>query len=152
MTCGGDGRVNASRRLSLSIPPGTKSGQVLRLSGQGEAGRYGGPAGDLLVEVEVAPHPMFTRDGNHIRSDAKVPVATALVGGKIDVATVHGTVTLTIPPGTSSDQTLRIRGQGVPQKKGAGDHLVRVVIVVPPNLSAEAADAVRRHLSEEVAT
>ena len=148
--CGGDGRVQTSRKLSVNIPAGTKNNQVLRLAGQGEAGRNGGPSGDLLIEVEVAPHPVFTRDGNHIRSDVQVPIATALLGGKVDVRTIHGTVTLTIPPGTSSDQTLRIRGQGVPARDKPGDHLVRVVITVPKKLSAEAAEAVRQHLSQEV--
>jgi DnaJ-class molecular chaperone len=75
-------------------------------------------------------------------------VATALLGGKVEIPTLKGTVTLTIPPGTSSDQVLRIRGQGIPAKDGSGDHLVRVVITVPKDLSPEAQEAIRTHLGE----
>lgn len=150
-TCNGDGRVNKPRQLTVNIPAGTATGQVLRLSGQGEAGRFGGGNGDLLVELEVLGHPTFKRDGKNIRSDVKVPVATALLGGKVDVPTVNGTVSLTVPSGTSSDSTLRIRGQGVPLKPAVGDHLVRIVITVPENLSDEAKDAVREFLSDEIA-
>ena len=148
-TCNGDGRINRPRQLSVNIPAGTANGQTLRLSGQGEAGRFGGPNGDLLVEVEVLPHAEFSREGNNIRSDVKVPVAVALLGGKVDVATVHGVVSLSVPAGTSSDTTLRIRGQGVPAKSGAGDHLVRVVITVPKELTPDASNAVREFLTEE---
>lgn len=146
-TCNGDGRVNKTRELTINIPAGTSIGQVLRLTGQGEAGRFGGPPGDLLVEVEVQPHPTFKRDGNNIRSDLKVPVGLALLGGKMDVPTIHGTVSLTIPPGTSSDKTLRIRGQGVRAKSSTGDHFVRVVVTVPEQLTDEATEAIRKHLS-----
>lgn len=148
-TCNGDGRINRPRQLTVNIPPGTSTGQTLRLSGQGEAGRFGGPSGDLLVEVEVLPHAEFRREGNNIRSDVKVPVSTALLGGKVDVRTVRGVVSLSVPAGTSSDSTLRIRGQGVPLKSGPGDHLVRVVITVPKDLSPEKADALRELLTRE---
>jgi DnaJ-class molecular chaperone len=116
------------------------------LAAQGEAGLRGGPKGDLLIELEVQPHPSFQRDGQNIRSDVKVPVATALLGGKVEVPTLHGSVALTIPPGTSSDQVLRIRSQGVPGKNGSGDHLVRAVVTVPKELSPEARQAVEQHL------
>jgi molecular chaperone DnaJ len=119
---------------------------VLRLAGQGEAGRGGGPQGDLLIEVQVQSHPKFKRDKKNIHSDVKVPVTTALLGGKVDIPTIKGSVTLTIPPGTSSDQVLRIRGQGIPAPSGDGDHLARIVIIVPKDLSTEAKDAVEKHL------
>ncbi len=146
-TCGGEGRVEKQRHMSVKIPAGVDNGQVLRLAGQGEAGRGGGPQGDLLIEVQVQPHPRFKRDKKNIRSDVKVPVTTALLGGKVDVPTLKGSVTLSIPPGTSSDQVLRIRGQGIPAPSGHGDHLVRVVITVPKDLSAEAKDAIKKHLT-----
>jgi molecular chaperone DnaJ len=146
-TCRGEGRVEKQTHISVKIPPGIDTGQVLRLAGQGEAGTGGGAKGDLLIEVEVHSHLTFGREGKNIRSSVKVPVATALLGGKVDVPTLRGTVTLTVPPGTSSDQVLRIRGQGIFAKEGAGDHLVRVVITVPKDLSAEAQEAVRMHLS-----
>ncbi len=132
--------------MTVTLPAGIESGKSLRLSGQGTPGRQGGPAGDLFIEIEVAPDANFKRDGKNILSDLKVPVATALLGGKIDVATLHGTVSLTVPAGTSSDQLLRVRGFGIKTKGGDGDHLVRVVITVPAKLDSEAAAAVREHL------
>ena len=144
--CGGDGRIEKQKRINITIPAGIADGQSLRLAGQGEAGRGGGSHGDLLIEAQVQPHPKFRRAGKNIRSDVKVPVATALLGGKVEVPTLTGTVVLTVPPGTSSDQVLRIRGQGVPAKDGAGDHLARVVITVPHTLTDNAKAALREHL------
>ena len=100
--------------------------------------------GDLLIEVQIQPHPTFKREGKNIRSDVSVPVA--VLGGKVEVPTIHGAVMLTIPAGTSSDRVLRVRGQGVKAKDGAGDHLARVVITVPKKLGDEAEAAVRRRL------
>lgn len=145
--CGGEGRLQKQTRISIDIPPGIDTGNVLRLSGQGEAGRGGGSKGDLLIEVEVRPHPSFTRTDKNIHSDVKVPVATALLGGKVEVPTLKGSVMLSVPPGTSSDQILRIRGQGIPAKDGAGDHLVRAVITVPKELSDQAKEALQAHLT-----
>ncbi len=145
-TCHGQGRVEKDKKFNITIPAGIKDGQSLRLAGQGEAGRFGGPAGDLRIEIKIEPHPMFRRDGNNIRNDVKVPVKTALLGGKVDVPTIHGTVSLTIPAGTSSDQTLRIRGQGIKARSGTGDHLVRAVISVPKDLSDDARDAIEQYL------
>lgn len=145
-TCHGQGQVEKERTINVTIPAGIRDGQTLRLAGQGAAGRSGGPAGDLRIEIQVEPHPRFRRDGDHIRSDVKVPVKTALLGGKVDVPTIHGTVSLSIPPGTSSDQTLRIRGQGIKSKRGSGDHLVRAVITVPKDLSNETKSAIEKYL------
>ncbi len=145
--CGGDGRLEKQKRITITIPAGIADGQSLRLAGQGQAGRGGGRPGDLLIEAQVSPHPTFRRDGKNIRSDVPVPVATALLGGKVEVPTLKGRVMLSIPPGTSSDQVLRIRGQGIPAKDGAGDHLARVVITVPKSLSDDAKAALREHLS-----
>ncbi len=125
------------RTISVTIPPGVDTGSVLRLKGQGQAGLRGGAEGDLLIEIKVKPDPKFHREGNNIRSDVEVPLATALLGGKVDVKTLRGTVSLSIPPGTSSDQRLRIRGQGIETKKAKGDHLVRVVIEVPKKTFSE---------------
>jgi len=146
-TCGGDGRVQRTSRMSIKIPAGVKNGQTLRLAGQGEAGVRGGPKGDLLIEINVQPHLTFKREGHNIRSDIKVPVATALLGGKVEVPTLHGTATLTIPAGTSSDQSFRLRGQGIKSTSDTGDHLARVVITVPKQLSEEGKRAVKEHLT-----
>lgn len=144
--CHGDGRIEKQQRINIKIPAGIEPGQTLRLPEQGEAGRGGGRKGDLLIEVEVASHPHFKREGKNIRSDVKVPVATALLGGKVEVPTIHGSVVMTVPPGTSSDQVLRVRGQGIQAKSGAGDHLARVVISVPKELSEDAKEALKQHL------
>ncbi len=129
--CHGEGRKTKNQTISITIPAGIQSGKILRLQGQGEAGLRGGPNGDLLIEVQVKSDPNFRRDGKNIRSDAHVPLLTALLGGKMDVPTIHGTVTLTVPAGTSSDQSLRIRGQGIKSGSPPGDHLVRIVVDVP---------------------
>ncbi|HVR76316.1 MAG TPA: molecular chaperone DnaJ [Planctomycetota bacterium] len=145
-SCRGEGRILREKKISLKIPPGVADGSVLRLAGQGEAGVRGGPAGDLLLEVHVAPHPALTRDGLHIRSSAEVPVKSALLGGEVSVRTLRGQVALKIPRGTSSDVWLRLRGQGIESRGEKGDHLVRVVITMPRELSAEAEEAVRKYL------
>lgn len=126
--CRGQGRVTEQRKIKVKIPAGIRPGQTLRLRGQGQAGLRKGPRGDLLIEIQVEPHPTFRREGNDIHSDVHVPVATAILGGKVDVPTVHGVVSMKIPAGTSSDRRLRIRGQGVHTASEKGDHFVRVVI------------------------
>lgn len=145
--CHGEGRVEAIRKISVTIPAGIESGQTLRLRGQGQAGIRGGPQGDLLIEIRVEPHPTLRREGNNIRSDVKLPLATALLGGKVDVPTLRGAVSMTIPPGTSSDRVLRIRGQGVEAKGIKGDHLVRVVVEVPKkDFTEEEVNQLRKQL------
>ena len=144
--CKGEGRVFRQKQISLKIPPGVASGAVLRLKGQGEAGQGGGPAGDLLLEIVVEPHPEWTREGLDIRSSVQVPLKTALLGGEEDVATLRGRVRLKIPAGTSSDAVLRLRGQGVESRGQKGDHLVRLVVQVPKDLSSEAQEALRKYL------
>ncbi len=146
-TCQGQGRVEKTSQITVKIPAGIKNGQTLRIAGQGEAGLRGGSQGDLLIEIQVEPHPTFRREGLNILSDVHVPVATALLGGKVTVPTIHGNATLTIPPGTSSDQKLRLRGEGIKAKSGTGDHLARVVVTVPKSLSEEARQAVRQYLA-----
>jgi molecular chaperone DnaJ len=148
-TCGGAGRVRSEKRLTVKIPAGIASGATLRLRGQGEPGLHGGPNGDLLLEIVVEPHPEFTRDGLDIRSSVKVPVKTALLGGQVDVPTLRGNLTLKVPPGTSGDAWLRLRGQGIEatgRDAGKGDHLVRVVVTVPKDLSPAAQAALQEHL------
>lgn len=147
--CHGVGRVEKTKRIDLHIPAGIQDGQTLRMRGQGEAGQGGGPKGDLLIEVQIEPHPFLERKGNTILSDAKVPVGIALLGGKVEVPTIHGKVMLTVPPGTSSDQTLRLRGQGIKAKDPAGDHLVRIVVTVPKELSDEAKADLKKHFDVE---
>lgn len=146
--CHGEGRVVQKRTITVTIPAGIESGKILRLKGQGQAGLRGGPQGDLLIEIQVEPDRRFRREGIDIFSDVRVPLVTALLGGKIDVATVRGTVVMTVPPGTSSDQTLKIRGQGVETKNAKGDHRVRVVVEVPKKeFTEEQQKQIRQQLS-----
>lgn len=141
--CSGQGRVLRQRRISVKIPAGVEEGAVLRLGARGEAGTRGGPPGDLLLELHVEPESRFTRDGKNLRSSVRVPLKVAVLGGQVDVPTVRGSVTLTVPPGTSSDSWLRLRGQGVPGPGGAGDQLVRIVVTVPGKVSPELEKALR---------
>ncbi len=129
----------ASESLSVRIPPGTSQGAKLRLRGRGEPGTGGGPAGDLLIQVNVEPHPTFTRDGQDLSVEVPITISEAALGAKVDVPTLQGVKTVPIPAGTSSGQRLRLRGQGVPatKSKPAGDLFVVPKVVVPRNLDEE---------------
>jgi DnaJ-class molecular chaperone len=122
------------RTLSARIPPGTSEGQVLRLRGQGRPGRNGGPPGDALVEVHVAPHPFFTRDGQDIRMDLPITLSEAVLGGPVDAPTPAGEVRVRIPPGSDSGSELRLRGRGVPLHAGtaAGDLYATLRVMIGP--------------------
>jgi len=131
--CGGRGVVAGTRRITVTIPEGVEDGARLRLKGQGGPGERGGPSGDLYLVVRVKPEPGLRREGRDIHSDLDVPAPTAVLGGRRTVRTLQGQVDLTIPPGTSSGRTLRLRGQGL---KG-GDHLVHVRVTVPKDPTPE---------------
>jgi DnaJ-class molecular chaperone len=124
--------------LDLTIPEGTADGHVLRLKGKGGPGIGGGPAGDALIELTVKPHPLFSRQGDDIVIELPITLDEAVLGGKIEVPTVSGRVALTIPKGSSSGQTLRLRGKGVKSRGGKqGDQLVRLKVVMPPEIDSE---------------
>lgn len=120
------------RTLDVRIPPGSEDGQTLRLRGQGGPGLNGGPAGDALIEIHVAPHPQFRREGNDIRLDLPVTLKEAVLGGKVPVPTPGGTVNLTIPAGSDTGRQLRLRERGVPAHAGqpAGDLYVTLRVQV----------------------
>jgi molecular chaperone DnaJ len=147
--CGGSGLTVREKKISVKIPPGISDGAVLRIAGQGEAGPGKGPPGDLLIQVAVEPSDRFERDGLDIKSSVKVPVAVALLGGKAEVETLRGRAVLKVPPGTSSDSWLRLRGQGIQTARGSGDHLARVVVVVPRTVPPEVEKAVRETMPAE---
>jgi DnaJ-class molecular chaperone len=131
----GDGRIETIR---VKIPAGIDDGKKIRLRGQGEPGLNGGPAGDILIRVAVAPHPAFRRQGKRLDVTVPISLAEAAAGGKIDVPTPHGTITLTVPPGSSSGRRLRVKGQGVRAGEGPpGDLFAELQIVLPPGLSEE---------------
>jgi len=140
-----------NRRIEARIPRGVQTGTRVRLSGQGAPGIGGGPDGDLYLNVEVAPHPQFERDGDDLRSVVEVDAFTAAVGGEVRVPTIDGTVTLKIPPLTQADRVFRLRGKGMPRLENPserGDLFVRVKLVLPEPLSedelATLRDLVRR--------
>ncbi len=132
--------------LDVRIPAGIESGQVIRLRGKGAPGLEGGPPGDALVEVEVRPHPVFTREGSDIRITLPIAIDEAVLGGKVEVPTVDGPVRMTIPRGASSGRVLRLRGKGVrdPRTGRRGDQYVRLEIVLPETIDSELEDFMRR--------
>jgi len=145
-TCHGQGRVRRSKSISVKIPPGVDNGDRIRLAGEGEAGRNGGPTGDLYVEIQVREHPIFERDGSHLSCEVPVSFATAVLGGELEVPTLDGHVTLKIPSETQSGRVFRLREKGVRPVRGGstGDLFCRVVVETPVNLSAEQKDIVRK--------
>lgn len=120
--------LSEGRTLDVAIPAGVESGQVLRLKGQGGAGVQGGPPGDALVELTVRPHPFFRREGQDIHMDLNVSLTEAVEGGRVQAPTPSGPVTLTIPAGSNTGKTLRLKGKGV---AGNGDQFVRLQVVLP---------------------
>ena len=123
------------RMLDVAIPKGASDGQTIRLKGQGAPGR-GGPAGDALIELKVARHPIFTRDGADLTMDQPVALYDAVLGGKVPVRTPEGTVSMTIPAGSSSGRVLRLKGRGAFADGKRGDLLAKLMISLPED-SAE---------------
>ncbi|MFZ5800090.1 MAG: molecular chaperone DnaJ [Candidatus Omnitrophota bacterium] len=135
--CRGEGRVKVTRKIQVKIPPGVDNNSHLRIRGEGEAGTAG--KGDLYILIGVRPHPIFTRDGNDIQTEIGLSFVTAALGGEMEVPTLSGDVRMKIPPGTQSGRVFRLRDKGMPDVHGfrRGDELVRVMIRVPENLTAE---------------
>jgi molecular chaperone DnaJ len=132
-TCHGDGRLSKSEAVEVRIPPGAQSGSRLRVGGKGNAGRMGGPAGDLYITVRVEPHAFFRRDGDDIHIQVPVTVSEAGLGAKIEVPTIDGRALLKVPQGTQNLQKFRLREKGVlnARKNQRGDEIVEVVIQAP---------------------
>jgi DnaJ-class molecular chaperone len=132
---GGTRRVVVAdgRQLEVRIPPGVKDGQQIRLRGQGTPGERGGPPGDALITVAIAPHPFLERDGRDLRMDLPITLKEAVTGAKVPVPTLTGPVTLTIPPHSNSGRVLRLKGKGLPGTGGEspGDLYVRLVVTLP---------------------
>lgn len=139
-TCGGDGRVRRSKRISLRVPPGVATGSRLRVRGEGNAGRRGGPPGDLYVFISTRPDPELTRDKQNILSSVTIDYTRAILGTTCQVMTVDGVVDLKIPAGVQPNATLVMKGKGVP-KLGAptqrGDHFVTVKVTIPTSPSSK---------------
>lgn len=144
--CHGAGRVEETKTLSVKIPPGVDTGDRIRLSGEGEAGVHGGPAGDLYVQVEVRDHKIFTRDGSNLYCEVPISFVDASLGGELEVPTLDGRVKLKVPAETQTNKLFRMRGKGVaPVRGGAtGDLLCRVYVETPVNLTAEQKDLLQQ--------
>ena len=144
--CHGRGRVRKTKTLSVKVPAGVDDGDRIRLSGEGEAGRNGGPPGDLYVEIQVNPHKLFTRDGPDLACEVPVSVATVTLGGEVQLPTLDGNVSLKVPPGTQSGKIFRLRGKGVRTVRGSGtgDLFAKVAVETPVNLTAEQKDLLQK--------
>lgn len=130
--------------LDVSIPAGVRDGQTLRLKGKGSPGTGGAGPGDALVEITVKPHPVFKREGLDIIVELPISLDEAVLGGKVSVPTIGGTVSMSIPAGSNTDQTLRMKGRGIKTKARTGDQLVRLAIMLPEMIDPELKEFVER--------
>lgn len=146
--CNGRGRRETERRLSVKVPAGVDDGSRIRIAGSGEAGIRGGPAGDLYVYLNIAAHPHFRRDGLDTYVDIPLSFPQAALGAAIEVPSLEGELPLTVPGGTQSGTTLRLRGHGMPSVRGSqrGDHHVTIHVAIPTRLTKR-----QRELLEEYA-
>jgi len=147
--CGGKGIAMASRAIKVKIPPGIDNGNHLRLSGGGNAGARGGPAGDLFAVVFIEPDDVFKRDGTDIFTEAPLSFSGAALGTKLDVPTLKGTAAIAIPQGTQAGTIFRLRGEGIKELNGAGhgDEYVKVIVQTPKKMTAK-----QRQLFEELSS
>jgi DnaJ-class molecular chaperone len=136
--------LSAEEWLDVTIPAGIDDGQVLRLRGKGGPGIGGGETGDALIEVHVAPHPLFKRDGDNIRIDLPVSLAEAVLGARVAVPTVTGPVTMTVPKGADTGTVLRLRGKGIQRRNKPGDQLVTLQVVIGDAKDPELAELLEK--------
>jgi molecular chaperone DnaJ len=144
-TCHGQGRTQEHKTLSVKVPPGVDNGDRIRLSGEGEAGDRGAPAGDLYVQISVKEHPLFLREENNLYCEVPISFVTAALGGELEVPTLDGRVKLKIPAETQSGKLFKLRGKGVKSVRGGavGDLLCRVLVETPVNLSSKQKELLR---------
>ncbi len=137
-------RLGGEKTLEVKIPAGTEDGQTLRLKGQGQAGKAGGGTGDALIEVAVAPHAFFQRDGLDIRLDLPVSLQEAVLGAEVTAPTLSGKVTVKIPEGSNTGSVLRLKGKGIQAGGKTGDQYLSLKIVLPERQDAQLKDFVKR--------
>jgi len=152
--CGGAGRVEKERALSVNIPAGVETGTRIRLAGEGEAGMRGGPAGDLYIFLEVKEHSLFQRDGVHLFCRVPITITTAAMGGEVEVPTIDGgSSRVKVPAGSQTGKQMRLRAKGMPALRGggAGDMLIELAVETPVNLTPRQKELLREFekLSEE---
>jgi DnaJ-class molecular chaperone len=138
--------LGRGRAVEVAVPAGAEDGSVLRLKGQGDTGPLGGPPGDALVEIAIRPHPVFTRKGDDVHVELLISVPEALLGASIPVPTIDGAVRITVPPGSNSGRSLRLKGRGIGRPDGRrGDQYVRLLVMLPEARDAELEQWARRH-------
>ncbi|HLS16607.1 MAG TPA: molecular chaperone DnaJ [Paenalcaligenes sp.] len=144
--CNGGGRVRSNKTLEVNIPAGIDDGMRIRLSGKGEPGLNGGPAGDLYVEIHIKPHNIFQRDGDDLHCELTIPFTTAALGGDVEVPTLDGRGEITIPEGTQSGKTFRLRGKGIRGVRSSypGDLYCHIQVETPVRLSEEQKQLLRQ--------
>ena len=144
--CGGTGAVRKRKTIKINIPAGIDHGQTISLRGQGNAGKNGGPAGDLLITVMVQPHELFRREGTSVLCEAPITFPQAVLGAELEIPTIDGKVKYDIPEGTQSGTTFRLKGKGIPalNGRGRGDQYVTVYIETPRNLNREQKEALKK--------
>ena len=145
--CAGTGYIKVRKKIKVPIPAGIDDGQSIRIRDKGEPGINGGPRGDLLVQVSVAPHPIFQRDGVNIFSSAPLTFAQAALGGDVRISTVDGDVVYEVKPGTQTGARIRLRGKGVPSVHNRdlrGDQYVTLIVQTPTDLSKEAKELLEK--------
>ncbi|MDA7423855.1 molecular chaperone DnaJ [Thalassococcus lentus] len=152
--CGGHGRVQKERALSVNIPAGVETGTRIRLAGEGEAGMRGGPPGDLYIFIEVSPHKIFERESTELHCRVPVSMAVAALGGDIEVPTIDGGRSrVKIPAGSQSGRQMRLRGKGMPALRGGGpgDMFIELAVETPVNLTSRQKELLREfeELSED---
>jgi molecular chaperone DnaJ len=148
--CRGQGRMEGQQTITVRIPAGVDDGTRLRLAGEGEAGISGGPPGDLYVAISIKPHEFFQRDGPDIHCQVPVTMVQAALGAEIEVPTLEGKVTVTVPDGTQSGKVLRLRGKGLPTLRSSspGDQLLHLFVETPTRLSKNQRELLEKFAEE----
>ena len=138
--------MRKKKTIQASIPAGIDNGQTISIRGQGNAGRNGGPAGDLLITITVRPHELFRREGTSVLCEAPITFTQAVLGAELEIPTIDGKVKYTLPEGTQSGTTFRLKGKGIPSinGRGRGDQYVTVYIETPRNLNKEQKEALKK--------
>ena len=144
--CHGAGVERKRRTIKATIPAGIDHGQTISIQGQGHAGKNGGPAGDLLITITVRPHELFRREGTSVLCEAPITFTQAVLGAELEITTIDGKVKYTLPEGTQSGTTFRLKGKGIPaiNGRGRGDQYVTVYIETPRNLNREQKEALKK--------
>ena len=151
--CDGEGAVRKVKEIEVAIPPGVEDGMRLRVRGEGQIGENNGPAGDLYVEIHLKAHKHFALEGKNVHLTVPISFTQAALGDEIEVPTIDGKATLTIPAGTNSETIIRMKGKGMPSvsRSGSGDQMVKVRIEVPQKLSKKQVELIKQ-LGEEKAS